>query len=290
MSAASRAPGRTAPVPSDEYETIRRRHNVVVTGRRDGPVVVLAHGFGCDQNMWRFVLDDLAARCTVVLFDHVGAGRSDLSAWSAERYGSLDAYASDVVNLCRALDLGEVVYVGHSVSASVGVLAAIRAPELFAGLALLTPSPHYLEDGDYHGGFTADDIEELLTALDSNYLGWSATMAPVIMGAPGQPELARELSDSFCRADPQVAAVFARATFLADNRSDLAKVTTPSLVVQSAQDSIAPPEVGRYVHRQMAGSRLVVLDTTGHCPHMSSPEVTARALLDFVFSDLVAVA
>jgi sigma-B regulation protein RsbQ len=258
------------------------RNRVVVTGRTDGPVVMLAHGFGCDQNMWRLVVPALAGEFRLVLFDHVGAGGSELSAWSEERYSTLDGYASDVLEICRALDAGPVTFVGHSVSAMIGVLAAGRAPELFARLVLLTPSPRYIDDGEYRGGFSAEDIEELLGSLDSNYLGWSAAMAPVIMGNPERPELGEELTGSFCRTDPAIARVFARTTFLSDNRADLNKVTVPTLVAQCSHDAIAPPEVGAFIHDRIPGSRLVTLEATGHCPQLSAPEVTAAAIASFV--------
>jgi sigma-B regulation protein RsbQ len=261
-----------------------RRNNVVVTGVETGPTVLLAHGFGCDQNLWHRIVPQLAQRCRVVLFDYTGCGRSDVSAWSAERYSTLDGYADDVLTICRELDLHDVVLVGHSVSSMIAVLAANAEPDRFAQLVLLTPSPRYVDDGDYRGGFSREDIDELLGALESNYLGWSAAMAPVIMDNPDRPELGEELKNSFCRTDPQIARVFARATFLSDNREDLRKVTVPALVVQCAVDAIAPPEVGRFTHEQIAGSRLVTLDAVGHCPQLSAPEATARAILEFVDS------
>jgi sigma-B regulation protein RsbQ len=261
---------------------VLRRNNVVVTGDPTGPTVLLAHGFGCDQNLWGRVVPDLAEHCRVVLFDHTGCGRSDLSVWSAERYGSLDGYADDVLAICRELDLRDVVLVGHSVSAMIAVLAANQEPDRFAKLVLLTPSPCYVDDGDYRGGFSREDIDELLGALESNYLGWSATMAPVIMDNPDRPELAEELKNSFCRTDPAIARVFARATFLSDNREDLRKVSVPTLVIQCAVDAIAPPEVGRFTHEQISGSELVTLNAIGHCPQLSAPEITAEAILEFV--------
>lgn len=257
---------------------VRSRNNVTVTGREDGPTVLLAHGFGCDQNLWRLVVPTLAERFRVVLFDHVGAGRSDLAAWSPQRYSTLDGYAQDVLDICAELDLRELVLVGHSVSAMIAVLAANRDPARFAKLVLLTPSPCYVDDGDYRGGFSRADIDELLDSLDANYLGWSGAMAPVIMGNPDRPELGEELTDSFCRTDPALARVFAQTTFLSDNRADLAKVSVPTAVLQCAQDAIAPPEVGRYVHEQIGGSVLVTLDATGHCPQLSAPEATAAAI------------
>jgi len=253
----------------------------VVTGRADGRSVVLAHGFGCDQNMWRWVVPRLARDFRVVSFDHVGAGRSDLSAWDEERYSALDGYAEDLLEICRELDLRDAVLVGHSVSAMIAVLAAAREPGRFAGLVLLTPSPRYVDDGDYRGGFSEADIEELLDSLESNYLGWSAAMAPVIMGNPDRPELGEELTNSFCRTDPAIARVFARTTFLSDNRADLETVRVPTLVVQCRQDAIAPREVGAYVHARVRGSRLVTLDATGHCPQLSAPDATGEAIAEF---------
>ncbi|MFJ2095011.1 alpha/beta fold hydrolase [Streptomyces sp. NPDC087901] len=259
-----------------------KRNRVSVTGRESGPVVMLAHGFGCDQHLWRLVAPELEKRFRVVLFDHVGAGRSDVSAWSSERYSTLDGYAQDVIEICQELDLGPVTFVGHSVSSMIGVLAASQKPELFDKLILLTPSPSYIDDGDYRGGFSEQDIEELLDSLDSNYLGWSATMAPVIMGNPERPELGEEQTNTFCRMDPEIARVFARATFLSDNRADLAKVTVPTFIAQSARDTIAPREVGAFVHAQIPGSQLVTLDSTGHCPQLSAPKETAEAIIAFV--------
>ncbi|WP_327003322.1 alpha/beta fold hydrolase [Dactylosporangium sp. NBC_01737] len=264
------------------------RHNVTFSGPapESGPggghVLLLAHGFGCDQHMWRLVAPTLARDTTVVAFDHAGAGGADPAAWSPQRHATLDGYAEDVLALCDALDLHRVVLVGHSVAAMIGVLAANRAPGRFAALVLVTPSPRYLDDDGYTGGFSRDDIEELLDSLDSNYLGWSAAMAPAIMGNPDRPELGAELTNSFCRTDPAVASAFARATFLSDNRADLARVTLPTLILQCREDMIAPPEVGAFVHAQIAGSRLVTLDATGHCPQLSAPAETAEAIRSFV--------
>jgi sigma-B regulation protein RsbQ len=261
---------------------VRGRNHVVVTGRADGPALILAHGFGCDQNMWRLVVPALAEHYRVVLFDHVGAGRSDLSAWRPERYSTLAGYAQDVLDICDELDLRQAIFVGHSVSAMIGVLAAVRSPERFAHLVLLTPSPRYVDDGDYRGGFSEADIQELLDSLDSNYLGWSAAMAPVIMGNPDRPELGEELTNSFCRTDPVIARAFAHTTFLSDNRADLPKVTVPTLVIQCASDVIAPPEVGAFVHEHIAGSTLVTVDATGHCPQLSAPEAVTQAITAYL--------
>jgi sigma-B regulation protein RsbQ len=257
------------------------RNNVVLRGRADGPVVMLAHGFGCDQNLWRLVAPGLERDFRVVLFDHVGAGHSDLSAWDPQRYAMLDGYADDILRICAELDLRQVVLVGHSVSAMIGVLAVTREPQRFAGLVLLCPSPRYVDDAGYRGGFSQADIDELLDSLDSNYLGWSAAMAPVIMGNPERPELGEELANSFCRTDPLIARAFARTTFLSDNRSDLPHVTVPTLVLQCSSDAIAPPEVGEFVRAQIPGSRLVTLAATGHCPQLSAPDATLAAIASF---------
>jgi sigma-B regulation protein RsbQ len=257
------------------------RNHVVVAGRADGPVMMLANGFGCDQGMWRLVAPELGREFRVVLFDHVGSGRSDLSAWEPGRYATLDGYADDILRICRELDLQDVIFVGHSVSAMMGVLAAISEPDRFSKLILIGPSPRYIDDAGYRGGFSQADIDELLDSLDSNYLGWSGAMAPVIMGNPDRPELGAELADSFCRTDPEIARAFARITFMSDNRTDLARVSVPTLILQCSKDVIAPPEVGAYVQDRIAGSTLVTLPATGHCPHLSAPAATLEAIMAF---------
>jgi sigma-B regulation protein RsbQ len=257
------------------------RNNVVVTGRPDGPVLLFAHGFGCDQTMWRQLVPAFEADHRVVRYDLTGAGGSDVSAYDRERYGTLQGHADDVLAICAALDLRDVVFVGHSVSATIGVLAAAAEPDRFAKLVLVAPSPCFIDDGDYVGGFTRADVEGLLDSLDSNYLGWSAAMAPVIAG-PANPAAGAELTGSFCRTDPEVARHFARVTFLSDNRADLARVRTPALVLQCSADALAPESVGRYVHERLAGSRLVVLAATGHCPNLSAPAETAAAIRAFL--------
>ena len=258
------------------------RNNVTVSGNPDGRPVLFAHGFGCDQNMWRFVVPSFEDRYRTVVFDYVGAGGSDMSAYDPDRYGSLQGYACDVVEICEALDLREVVFVGHSVSSMIGVLAAAAAPERFGALVLVGPSPRYLDDDGYVGGFTEADIEGLLASLDSNYLGWSSAMAPVIMGNADRPELGAELTESFCRTDPEIQKRFARVTFLSDNRDDLSRVSVPVLVLQCADDVIAPDPVGEYVHRSIPGSRMVRLRATGHCPNLSAPDETVAAIRAFL--------
>jgi sigma-B regulation protein RsbQ len=258
-----------------------QRHNVTIGG--SGQIsMIFAHGFGCDQNMWRFVAPAFEDTHRLILFDHVGHGRSDWSAYDREKYSTLDGYADDVVALCRELGVRGGVFVGHSVSAMIGVLAHLKAPELFDRLVLVGPSPRYIDDGEYVGGFSAAQIEELLTLLDSNYMGWSHSMAPVIMGHPDRPELGEELTNSFCRTDPEIAKAFARVTFLSDNRDDLARVRARTLVLQCSEDVIAPRSVGEYVHRRIPGSELVIMRATGHCPNLSAPEETVEAIRSFL--------
>ncbi len=258
------------------------RNNVQVHGPADGQPMLFAHGFGCDQSMWRFVWPAFGDRYRIVLFDHVGYGNSDASAFDPRRHSSLEGYANDVVAICDELDLDRLVFVGHSVSAMIGVLAAIARPERFDRLVLVGPSPRYLDDEGYVGGFSEEDIAGLLESLESNYLGWSSTMAPVIMGNPDRPELSEELTNSFCRTDPAIAAAFARATFLGDNRRDLERVRTRTLVLQSSDDVIAPLVVGEYVHDRLPDSRFVLLDATGHCPNLSAPDATVAAIRTFL--------
>jgi len=258
-----------------------RRHNVTVSGSGEC-ALVFVHGFGCDQSMWRLVAPAFEDRYRVVLLDLVGAGQSDLTAYDPVRYSSLDAHADDLLDVLRALDLSAVALVGHSASAVIGMLAAIREPERFAGLVMLNPSPHYLNEPGYPGGFERADIEELLEVMANNYLGWASGFAPVVMGAPEQPALSAELAASFCRTDPAIARHFARVIFLGDNRADLPRLRTPTLVVQSANDAIAPPAVGHYVHQRLAGSQLVVVPTTGHCAHLSAPRETIAAIAPFL--------
>jgi sigma-B regulation protein RsbQ len=258
------------------------KFNVTLSGPADAPPMVFAHGFGCDQHMWRLVAPAFARDHRVVLFDHVGSGGSDVSAYDAQRYDSLDGYAADVLEIVHELDLRDVVFVGHSVSSMVGVLAELAEPDRFAGLVLVGPSPRYIDDESYVGGFSEADIAEMLGSLESNYLGWSAAMAPAIMGNPDRPGLGEELTESFCRMDPAVARQFARVTFLSDSRPDLPAVSTPTLVIQCTDDLIAPLEVGTYVRDAIPDCRLELIAATGHCPHLSAPEETVRAITDFV--------
>jgi len=258
------------------------RLNVRESGRPDGQPILFAHGFGCDQHMWRFVAPAFEDDFRVVLFDHAGAGSSDPTAYDPQRHGSLTGYAEDVLAVCAALDLREVVLVGHSVSAMIVALAALAEPERVARLVMVGPSPRYIDDRDYVGGFSEADIDELLESLDSNYLGWSSAMAPVIMGNPDRPSLGEELTESFCRTDPAIARRFAEVTFTSDNRSELPLVRTPTLVLQCRNDAIAPVGVGEYVARTMPEATLVLLDATGHCPNLSAPDETIAAMSPFV--------
>jgi sigma-B regulation protein RsbQ len=260
---------------------ISERNNITISGA--GPrTIVFAHGFGCDQNMWRLVAPSFEPDFRVVLFDNVGAGKSDLSAYDPLKYASLQGYADDLIEIGREVGLEDAIFVGHSVSAMIGVLASLSDPSLFSDLILVGPSPRYIDDGAYVGGFDASDIEELLEAMADNHLGWSTMMAPVIMGNPDKPELGEELINSFCRTDPAIAKDFARVTFTSDNRADLAGVKARTLILQCRDDVIAPRQVGEYVRDQIAGSAMILLDATGHCPNLSAPKDVIAAIRAFV--------
>jgi sigma-B regulation protein RsbQ len=259
-----------------------RRNNVNVFGTGTQPML-FAHGFGCDQNMWRFITPAFENDYRIVLFDYVGSGKSDLSAYDHERYSSLEGYAQDVLDVCHALDLRDIIFVGHSVSSMIGVLAANREPERFARLVLIGPSPRYINDApDYVGGFERADIVGLLETMEKNYIGWANFLAPAIMKNPDRPELSAELEASFCSTDPVIAKNFAEATFFADNRADLAAVRVPSLIMQCSDDMIAPSAVGDYLSRELPGSTLRTLRATGHCPHMSHPDETIAVLREYL--------
>lgn len=261
--------------------SIARRNNVHVAG--SGPAtLVFAHGFGCDQNMWRKLAPAYAARYRTVLFDLVGSGQSDMSAYDTAKYDTLDGYADDVVDIVEEFAQGPVVFVGHSVSAMIGLLANLKAPDRFAAQVMIGPSPCYINDGDYVGGFERKDIQALLETMGANYLGWSSNMAPAIMGAPEQPDLAEELTNSFCRTDPEIAEHFARVTFLSDHRAELPKLQAPTLILQCSEDIIAPVAVGEYMHRVLPRSTLVLIENVGHCPHLSAPGASADAIDTFL--------
>jgi sigma-B regulation protein RsbQ len=261
--------------------SILQRHNINIIGK-GSKTMLLAHGYGCDQIMWRFITPEFQDAYRIVLFDHVGAGKSDLSAYSRHKYGSLNGYADDVLEIIAETSDSPVIFIGHSVSSMIGVLAAIRKPDAFEKLILVGPSPCYINDGDYVGGFSRSDVEGLLQTLAHNHLGWSRAMAPVIMKNEDRPELASELAESFCRTDPEIAKHFARVTFLSDNRADLAHLTVPSLVLQCSDDSIAPDDVGEFTHGQLAGSTLVKMKAVGHCPHLSAPAETVQCITEYL--------
>jgi sigma-B regulation protein RsbQ len=260
---------------------VTTRNNVKIRGA-GRTAMLFAHGFGCDQNMWRFVSPAFEEDFRTVLFDHVGAGGSDLGAYDRKKYSKLAGYADDVVELGRELELKDAVFVGHSVSSMIGVLASQQAPGLFGKLVLIGPSARYIDDEGYCGGFSAKQIEELLQFLDANHMGWSMQMAPTIMGNPERPELSEELTNSFCRTDPEIAKAFARVTFTSDNRADLSRVTIPTLVLQCSEDIIAPLNVGSFVNQAIPNSRMIVLSATGHCPNLSAPGEVVSAMRTFV--------
>lgn len=256
------------------------RNNVQSFG--DGqPTFLFAHGFGCDQSMWRHVAGQFANVGSVVLFDHVGAGGSDASAYDSEKYANLEGYAADVIEICEALALSDVIFVGHSVSATIGVLASVARPDLFSRLVLICASPRYVNTDSYVGGFDMADIDELLDLMDKNHLDWSQLMSPTVVGAD-HPEIQTEWRDSVCRTDPTIAKAFARVTFTSDHRADYRRVTTPTLLIDCSDDALAPDAVGRYVHEAIAESQRIVLDAEGHCPHMTVPDDVVAAICTIV--------
>lgn len=256
------------------------RNNVRVLG--SGRPLLFAHGYGCDQNMWTRLLPRYQDRYRVILYDLTGSGRSDLKAYDRRKYGSLHGHASDVVEILREFADGPALFVGHSVSSMIGLLAGIERPELFTAQVMIGPSPCYVNDVDYVGGFSRQDIDQLLDTLDANYLGWASAIAPTIMGAPDQPQLSEELANSFCATDPEIAKHFARVTFLSDNRADVPKLKLPALILQCSDDVIAPRTVGDYLHANLPNSVLRVVDNIGHCPHLSSPGAIGDAMDDFL--------
>ena len=260
---------------------IKKRNNVSLAGSGD-KTIVFAHGFGCDKTVWRQLAETFVHSHRLVLFDLVGSGGSDLSAYDRQKYSSLQGYADDLLEIVDDVGGAPVFFVGHSVSAMIGLLAANTAPDRFAGQIMLGPSACYVDDEGYRGGFSRADIDDLLDTMDANYLGWSSAMAPAIMGAPDRPELGKDLANSFCRTDPEIAKHFARTTFLSDHRADLARSSVPTLVVQCSDDLIAPVEVGEFIHQSMPGSRLVVIDNIGHCPHLSAPAASGAAIARFL--------
>ncbi len=260
---------------------VLKRNNVRVLGNGSQPML-FAHGFGCDQNMWRFLTPAFENDYKLVLFDYVGSGKSDLASYDEQRYATLDGYAQDVLEICEELDLRDVIFVGHSVSSIIGALAAIREPERFSRLLFVSPSPRYINDDGYVGGFDRADIEGLLELMDKNFIGWASFLAPVVMGNPDRPELSGELEESFCSTDPKIARRFAEATFFSDNRKDLPNVPVPSLILQCAEDAIAPVEVGTYMQSHTPKSTLKMMKATGHCPHVSHPEETIAAMKEYL--------
>jgi sigma-B regulation protein RsbQ len=261
--------------------SIMLRNNVQIIGN-GSMVIVFAHGFGCDQNMWRYLTPEFQERFTIVLFDLVGSGKSDLSAYDFQKYSSLNGYADDLIEILDAVTDQPVIFVGHSVSAMIGLIASVNVPEKFLSQIMIAPSPCYINDGDYIGGFSRADIEELCDTIDSNYLGWSSSMAPAIMGAPDQPELGEELTNSFCRTDPEIAKHFARVTFLSDHRDALPKSRTPALILQCSDDFIAPCSVGEYMKEKMSNAELCYIKNVGHCPHLSAPDESSKAIVDYL--------
>lgn len=266
---------------ADMNKDLKARNNINRIGRGN-QTIMFAHGYGCDQNMWRFITPAFEQEYDIVLFDHVGSGRSDDSAYKFDKYNTLKGYADDIIELCDEMDLKNIIFVGHSVSSMIGALAAGGRPDLFQKLIMIGPSPCYINDAEYFGGFTKTDIDELVDTLESNYLGWSSFITPVIIGNPDKPEFAEELNNSFCRMNPEIAKHFAKVTFLGDNRLDLPKVSTPSLIIQCHPDVIAPVKVGQYVSEKVQNGSYLQLEVTGHCPHLTAPDQTIEALKSYI--------
>lgn len=257
------------------------RNNVTQFGKGTQPLL-FAHGYGCDQNMWRFITPEFENDYKILLFDHVGSGKSDASAYDFEKYDSLHGYAEDIVAICDELKLSKVIFVGHSVSCMIGILGSIQRPKLFEKLVLIGPSPCYIDQDDYKGGFSRKDIEDMVDTLESNYLGWSSHITPVIAGHPEKPEHSEELHNSFCQMNPEIAKHFAKVTFLGDNREDLSKVSVPAQIIQSHPDVISQREVGLYVHKNIQNSIYTQIEVPGHIPHLTNPLATTNAIRQFL--------
>ena len=266
---------------------VYRRNNLRVLDA-EGPVILYAHGFGCNQTMWNKITPTFRQTHQQILFDYVGSGQSDLSAFDPHRYSNLQGYALDILEICDALGITSgVTFVGHSVSCSAGILASIARPELFDRLILIGPNPCFVNDPpDYVGGFEKQDLEGLLDLMEQNYIGWAHYLAPVVSAQGEEDVVTAELSDSFCSTDPETTKVFARTTFFSDNRVDLAKVTRPCLILQHRNDTLAPLAVGEYVHAHLPGSTLKILEVQGHCGHMSAPLLVAEAIRAFINDDV----
>lgn len=257
------------------------RNNVKIIGH-GRETIIFAHGFCCDQQSWKLITPAFLSDYRVVLFDYVGSGNSDRNAYSSERYASLDGYVQDLLDIAEALDLKECIFVGHSISSMIGLLAAIRQPGYFGKMVFIAPSPCYVNDQDYTGGFEESDLQDLFEFMESNYFGWSRALAPAIMGNNDRPELGKLVTESFCAADPEIAREFARVTFLSDTRKYLHRLAVKSLTLQCREDMIAPLSVGFYLKENIPHNTLLILNTTGHYPHISNPEETIYAIKAFI--------
>ncbi len=263
-------------------ENIEKRNNIKVIGTGN-TTIMLAHGFGCDQNMWRLLIPYLKDDCKLVLFDYVGSGNSIKQSFNLERYSDLYGYAKDVNEIIDYLNLTKVHFIGHSVSAMIGLIAQINTPDKFSSLTMVCPSPCFLnKPPSYIGGFEAEDLEELLSLMDKNYMGWANYLSPLVMGATNSKELIDELSNSFCSTDPLMAKQFARATFFGDYRHLLSKSACKTLILQSENDNLASLEIGHYIDNEMQNSELKIIDADGHCLHMTHPSVISPLIHTFV--------
>jgi sigma-B regulation protein RsbQ len=268
----------------DMDNIVLHRNNVHVTGEGN-KAIIFAHGFGCAQELWRLIVPAFESDYKVILFDYTGSGNSDKSFYEQRKYNSLNGYTQDLLDVIKALKLDNVIFIGHSVSTIIGALAAIAHPSYFSKLVMVCPSPCYLNDEHYRGGFERDEIDALLHTMENHYLDWAAYFASKVMANGERPELKEELKDSFCKNDPVIANQFARVTFLSDNRNDLKALKTPTLILQCINDVIAPVEVGQYVHEQIEGSTLRIMEASGHCPNLSAPEETINLIKAYLQKD-----
>jgi sigma-B regulation protein RsbQ len=257
---------------------IIKRNHVNVQGQGN-QTLIFAHGFGADQTVWRHIVAAFDSDYRIVLFDHVGAGKSDFTAYSRSRYSSLYGYAEDLLELCAELKLTHTILVGHSVSAMIALLASVMEPQRFSRLIFIGASPRYLNDVDYHGGFEQSDLDALYAAMSANYEAWACGFfAPLMMGNPERPSLAREYAATLAAIRPDIALAVARAIFQSDFRAHLPRLTLPTLIIQSSDDKAVPPNVGRYLAAKIPKSQLVNINAQGHVPHLSAPDEVIRAI------------
>ncbi|MFJ5717921.1 alpha/beta fold hydrolase [Neobacillus sp. NPDC093127] len=263
---------------------VMKRNNVKVMGQGE-QTIMFAHGFGCDQSMWQYIAPTFAEKYRIILFDYTGSGNSDITAYQSEKYSTLHGYMQDVLDIIEEMDLQQILFIGHSISSMIGMLAAIERPDYFDKLIMIGPSPCYLNDTDgYVGGFEQSDIKELLALMEMNFAGWASYMAPFAMDQSKDPKLTQELENSFVSTNPRIAREFAEVTFFSDYRTSVPSVTVPTLIIQCSNDSIVPIEVGEYLHKHLQNSTLQIIDARGHYPHISQPLETTEIIIDYLMN------